>query len=97
MDLCRGKAIVIGGGGVSDGRGMAAIMALGADGVWIGTRFLMSLEANTNWGYKKVLLEANSNDTHRSEIYTGRPCRLLKTKHNLEWAKRESEIRELLA
>ena len=48
VDLCQGKAIVIGGGGVSDGRGMAAMIALGASGAWMGTRFLMSMEANIN-------------------------------------------------
>ena len=95
-DLCKGKTIIVGGGGVSDGRGMTAMFALGAQGVWIGTKFLMSHEANTNVGLKKALLEAKSSDTLRSEIYTGRPARLLKTKHNLDWSQRETEMRALL-
>ena len=63
----------------------------------MGSRFLMSHEANTNWGYKKALLQAKSTDTHKSEIYSGRPMRILKNKHNLDWANRESEIRDLLS
>ena len=45
-DMCRGKAVLVGAGGIYDGRGVAACMALGAQGCWIGTRFLASWEAN---------------------------------------------------
>lgn len=43
------------------------------------------------------MLQAKSGDTIRSEIYTGRPLRCLKNKHNLDWANREAEMRDLLA
>lgn len=59
-DLCQGKAVLVGGGGIFDGRGIAACMALGAQGVWVGTRFLASLEANCNKGWHKAILQASS-------------------------------------
>ena len=47
VDACAGTdAIVVAAGGIVDGRGIAAALALGADGVWMGTRFLMTHEAN---------------------------------------------------
>ena len=95
-DMCKGKAVLVGGGGIFDGRGIAACFALGAQGVWVGTRFLSSLEANCNKGWHKAILKAGSNDTRRIEIYTGRPLRVIKNKYNDEWANREAEMRELL-
>ena len=95
-DMCK-KAILVGGGGIFDGRGIAACMALGAEGVWIGTRFLSSFEANCNRGWHKAILKAGSNDTRRIEIYTGRPLRVIKNKYNDKWAKQESKMRSLLA
>lgn len=51
-DMCRGsKAVLVGGGGVYDGRGIAACLALGSEGVWIGTRFVSTVEANCNLGW----------------------------------------------
>jgi NAD(P)H-dependent flavin oxidoreductase YrpB (nitropropane dioxygenase family) len=96
-DMCQGKAVLVGGGGIFDGRGIAACMALGAQGVWIGTRFLATLEANCNKGWHKAILQASSADTRRIEIYTGRPLRVIKNKSNDDWANREAEMRELLA
>ena len=87
------KVILVGGGGIYDGRGIAACFALGAQGVWIGTRFLSTLEANVNKGWHRVVLKARSSDTMASEFYTGRPCRVLKNTHNKEWALREEEMR----
>jgi NAD(P)H-dependent flavin oxidoreductase YrpB (nitropropane dioxygenase family) len=97
-DICKAhNAILVGGGGIFDGRGIAACMALGAQGVWVGTRFLSSLEANCNVGWHKAILQATSNDTRRIEIYTGRPLRVIKNKYNNDWARREPEMRALLA
>ena len=57
------RAPVIAAGGVADGRGLAAALALGAGGAWIGTRFLASREATIHPRYRERLLEANENDT----------------------------------
>eukprot|EP00935_MAST-01C_sp_MAST-1C-sp1_P001829 g1829.t1 len=96
-DMCKGKAVLVGGGGLFDGRGIAACFALGAQGVWVGTRFLASLEANCNKGWHKAILEAQSKDTRRIEIFTGRPLRVIKNKLTEDWANREAEMRDLLA
>ncbi len=60
---------VVAAGGIADGRGVAAALALGADGVWVGTRFLASEEANAHDVYKQKVLEANVHDTARHFIF----------------------------
>jgi NAD(P)H-dependent flavin oxidoreductase YrpB (nitropropane dioxygenase family) len=57
---------VVAAGGIADGRGLAAALALGAAGAWIGTRFLASHEATIHPRYRERLLQASENDT----IYT---------------------------
>jgi NAD(P)H-dependent flavin oxidoreductase YrpB (nitropropane dioxygenase family) len=54
---------VVAAGGIADGRGLAAALALGASGVWIGTRFLASEEATIHPRYRERLLQASENDT----------------------------------
>jgi NAD(P)H-dependent flavin oxidoreductase YrpB (nitropropane dioxygenase family) len=54
---------VVAAGGIADGRGLAAALALGAAGAWIGTRFLASHEAAIHPRYRERLLQANENDT----------------------------------
>ena len=54
---------VVAAGGIADGRGLAAALALGAAGVWIGTRFLASHEATIHARYRERLLQASENDT----------------------------------
>jgi NAD(P)H-dependent flavin oxidoreductase YrpB (nitropropane dioxygenase family) len=98
VDLCRGTGIlVVGAGGISDGRGIAAAMALGASGAWIGSRFLMTTEANAPRSYKAAVQAARSGDTLRTEIYTGRPARTLRNAYAAEWeGERAEEKRRLL-
>jgi NAD(P)H-dependent flavin oxidoreductase YrpB (nitropropane dioxygenase family) len=54
---------VVAAGGIADGRGLAAALALGASGAWIGTRFLVSQEATIHARYRDRLLQANETDT----------------------------------
>nr|WP_256375943.1 nitronate monooxygenase [Bradyrhizobium sp. WSM1743] len=54
---------VVAAGGIADGRGLAAALALGAAGAWIGTRFLASHEATIHTRYRERLLQASENDT----------------------------------
>ena len=56
-------APVVAAGGIADGRGMAAALALGASGVWLGTRFLASEEANAHPDYQRRLFAASERDT----------------------------------
>lgn len=58
-----GDTPVIAAGGIADGRGMAAALALGAAGVWVGTRFLASEEASIHPEYQRRILAASENDT----------------------------------
>jgi len=60
---------VIAAGGIADGRGLAAALALGADGVWVGTRFVASQESEAHLDYKKRLLAACQTDTVYTEIF----------------------------
>jgi NAD(P)H-dependent flavin oxidoreductase YrpB (nitropropane dioxygenase family) len=58
-----GTTPVVAAGGIADGRGLAAVLALGAAGAWIGTRFLASLEATIHPRYRERLLSAAEDDT----------------------------------
>ncbi len=60
---------VIAAGGIADGRGIAAALALGAAGAWIGTRFLATAEAQVADGYKTRLVEAQEADTVYTELF----------------------------
>lgn len=60
---------VIAAGGIADGRGIAAALALGAAGAWIGTRFLATAEANVATDYKQRLLAARESDTVHTELF----------------------------
>lgn len=53
---------VIAAGGIADGRGVAAVLALGAQAAWVGTRFLMAEEAPVHERYRRRLIEANETD-----------------------------------
>ena len=67
-------APVVAAGGIADGRGMAAALALGAAGVWIGTRFLASAETNFHPRYQQRLLAASETDTLYTEnLFDGAP------------------------
>ncbi|MBI4593083.1 MAG: nitronate monooxygenase [Candidatus Rokubacteria bacterium] len=60
---------VIAAGGIADGRGLAAALALGADAVWVGTRFVASEEAESHPDYKKRLVGARETDTIHTELF----------------------------
>jgi len=92
VDALGGKAPVLAAGGIGTGRQVAAALALGAQGVWMGSAFLTSAEYDL--GHRKpsgvstiqeALLRANSGDTVRRRIYTGKPARLLKTRWTEAW------------
>ena len=56
VDAVGERVPVVAAGGIFDGRGLAAAISLGADGVWLGTRFIATPEARTVTGYKDALL-----------------------------------------
>ncbi len=63
-----------------DGRGLAASLALGADGVWVGTRFIATPEAHTVPGYKEALLAGREDGTVVTRAYTGKTLRALRNR-----------------
>ena len=69
------KVPVIAAGGIGDGRGIAAALALGASAVQIGTAFLLTPEARTPALHRKALAEADDNSTTLTNVFTGRPAR----------------------
>ncbi len=80
-----GNVPVLGAGGIGRGRQMAAAMALGAQGVWCGSVWLTTEEAETHPVVKEKMLAASSADTIRSRSRTGKPARQLKSAWTEEW------------
>ncbi len=70
---------VIAAGGVGDGRGLAAALALGAEGVAMGTRIMTTKESPLNENYKQLSLEKTVHDTLYSKRFDGLWCRVLDT------------------
>ncbi|EJT47484.1 hypothetical protein A1Q2_04497 [Trichosporon asahii var. asahii CBS 8904] len=88
--------IVLGAGGVTDGRSLAAALSYGAAGVWVGTRFVASVEAAAPKAHKNQILSTQWGETTRTVIYSGRPLRCKKTPYVAEWNDtRQKEIEEL--
>jgi NAD(P)H-dependent flavin oxidoreductase YrpB (nitropropane dioxygenase family) len=75
---------VLAAGGIADGRGMVAALALGAQGVWMGTRFVASTEANASLPYQQALLAATAADTVVTRLFgpewPSQPMRVIKNR-----------------
>ena len=71
---------VVAAGGIADGRGLAAALALGAEGVAMGTRFMTTKESPLHSNYKELSLQMEVTDTLYSKRFDGIWCRVLKTK-----------------
>ncbi|HEX9259058.1 MAG TPA: nitronate monooxygenase family protein [Acidimicrobiales bacterium] len=78
VDAVGERVPVVAAGGLFDGRGLAASLSLGADGVWIGTRFIATPEARAVNGYKETLLTLAEDGTVISKSYTGKTCRVVR-------------------
>lgn len=81
-------AVVLAAGGIGTGRQVAAALALGAAGAWMGTRWLATEEADPDRRYASVqqaLLDAGAGDTVRTRIYSGKPARILKNRWTAVW------------
>lgn len=70
---------VIAAGGIADGRGLVAALALGATGALLGTRFVATRESMAFAAFKKALLEESGDDTSSTDAFTGRYARVLRT------------------
>jgi NAD(P)H-dependent flavin oxidoreductase YrpB (nitropropane dioxygenase family) len=76
---------VLAAGGIATGRQVAAALALGAEGVWCGSVWLTTAEAETHPAVKEKFLAAASGDTTRSKTLTGKPARMLRSAWTDEW------------
>ena len=83
---------VLAAGGIFDGRGLAAALALGAQGVWMGTRFIASREAHAAAAYKGRLLTAREDETVITRCYSGKPMRVIRNDYVAEWEKTPDRI-----
>ena len=86
------KIPVVAAGGLYDGRGLAAALALGATGVWMGTRVIASKEAHAAQMYREAVVEASDEDTVRTRSYSGKPMRVKKNPYVEDWEKRPQDI-----
>jgi enoyl-[acyl-carrier protein] reductase II len=78
VDAVGDRVPVVAAGGIFDGRGLAAALALGADGIWVGTRFIATPEARGVLGYKEKLLASREDQTTVSRAYSGKTMRVVR-------------------
>eukprot|EP00940_MAST-03C_sp_MAST-3C-sp2_P001449 g1449.t1 len=88
------KVHVVGAGGIYDGRGLVACLSLGAEAVWVGTRFVATHEASCGSRHKQSIVAASAADTVRTLIYSGRPMRVLRTPYVDDWESRRQSERD---
>jgi nitronate monooxygenase len=102
VDACPDTPVVA-AGGIADGRGLAAVFALGAEGVMMGTRFYASQEAEGHPEAKRRIVAAEGGETVRSTVFDlsrqirwpeGYTGRLLRNKHSDRWLGHESELED---
>ncbi|MDR4491619.1 MAG: nitronate monooxygenase [Candidatus Nitrosocosmicus sp.] len=86
------KVMTIAAGGIIDGRGVVAALCLGASGVSMGTRFLLSKESLVFQGYKDKLLGSKETDTVITDVYSGMPARSIKNDFIKKYQSSESAI-----
>ncbi|WIV10826.1 enoyl-[acyl-carrier-protein] reductase FabK [Proteiniborus sp. MB09-C3] len=89
------KIPVIAAGGIADGRGLVAALALGAKGVQIGTRFVCTVECQVHENYKNAIIKSSDRDAVVTGRTTGHPVRSLRnkfTKNLLELEKQNTDI-----
>ena len=94
VDAVGDRVPVVAAGGLFDGRGLAASIALGADGVWMGTRFIATPEAHAPHAYKDTLVRIAEDDTVISRAYTGKTCRVVRTDWTEHFEKHPEELKK---
>jgi NAD(P)H-dependent flavin oxidoreductase YrpB (nitropropane dioxygenase family) len=77
VDAVGDRVLVAAAGGIADGRGVVAALALGACGVWMGTRFLATLEAGIPDAWKQKILAMTEEDTKVTRSFTGKTARAI--------------------
>jgi len=96
--LSGGPVHVVGAGGIYNGRGLAVALNLGAQAVWVGTRFVASVESGTPEHHKQAVIDADLHSTTKTLVLSGRPLRLKSNEYIEEWhTSRRSELEALIA
>lgn len=85
------KIPVVAAGGLYDGRGLAAALSMGCQGVWMGTRFIASSEAHAGQAYKDAIVEMSEADTTISRGFTGKTLRALKNETTDKFEKEQAK------
>jgi NAD(P)H-dependent flavin oxidoreductase YrpB (nitropropane dioxygenase family) len=85
VDAVGDRVPVLGAGGISDGRGVAAAFMLGAEGAWVGTAFLATEEAGIEDFQKEAIVDSGDADTVVSRSITGKPARMIRSKWADAW------------
>lgn len=86
------KVPVVAAGGIFDGRGLVAALALGAQGVWMGTRFIASTEARAHPAFKNRIVAIDEAGTVVTRCYSGKTMRAIRTRYTDEWEARKDEL-----
>ncbi|HEY5494390.1 MAG TPA: nitronate monooxygenase [Candidatus Anoxymicrobiaceae bacterium] len=76
---------VLAAGGIADGRGVAAALAMGCPGVWVGTRFLATDEGGAQDAIKQHIVDATDESTCISTVFTGKTLRAIRSKFHEAW------------
>jgi enoyl-[acyl-carrier protein] reductase II len=93
VDAVGDQVPVVAAGGIFDGRGLAAALVLGADGVWIGTRFIATPEAHGVTGYKDALVNTAEDGTVVSRAYSGKTMRVIRNEYTAFFENHPDELR----
>jgi len=83
---------VVAAGGIFDGRGLVAALALGAQGIWMGTRFIASTEARAHRDFKDKIVAIDETGTVITRCYSGKTMRAIRTRYTDEWEARRDEL-----
>jgi enoyl-[acyl-carrier protein] reductase II len=92
VDAVGDRVPVVAAGGIFDGRGLAAALALGADGVWIGTRFIATPEAHVVPAYRQALVDKHEDDTVITRAYTGKTLRAVRNSYTQHFEEHPEEL-----
>jgi enoyl-[acyl-carrier protein] reductase II len=92
VDAVGDRVPVVAAGGIFDGRGLAAALALGADGVWVGTRFIATPEARGVAGYKEALVAGREDGTTISRAYSGKTMRVVRNEYTARYDAHPEEL-----
>jgi len=94
VDAVGDRVPVVAAGGIFDGRGLAAALALGADGIWVGTRFIATPEARGVLGYKEKLLASREDQTTVSRAYSGKTMRVVRNEYTAYYDAHPDELKK---